>query len=65
MGRTAQVKRDARIGEAHAKMEAQMKEAEAEQQRMESKARFYKNWKTSIIYARSNRCIEIRFFWHF
>ena len=37
MGRTAQVKRDARIGEAHAKMEAQMKEAEAEQERMMSK----------------------------
>ena len=37
MGRTAQVKRDARIGEAHAKMEATMKEAEAEQERMMSK----------------------------
>merc|ERR1712176_200362 len=37
MGRTAQVKRDARIGEATAKMESTMKEAEAEQQRMMSK----------------------------
>ena len=41
MGRTAQVKRDARIGEAHAKMEAQMKEAEAEQERMMSKERSF------------------------
>jgi flotillin len=37
MGRTAQVKRDARIGEATAKMESTIKEAEAEQQRMMSK----------------------------
>merc|ERR1711892_1314538 len=37
MGRTAQVKRDARIGEAHAKMKGEMKEAEAEQERMMSK----------------------------
>ena len=41
MGRTAQVKRDARIGEAHAKMEAQMKEAEAEQERMMSKEKSF------------------------
>jgi len=37
MGRTAQVKRDARIGEATAKMESTIKEAEAEQRRMMSK----------------------------
>jgi len=37
MGRTAQVKRDARIGEATAKMESTIKESEAEQQRMMSK----------------------------
>merc|ERR1712147_411552 len=37
MGRTAQVKRDARIGQAKAKMKGEMKEAQAEQERMMSK----------------------------
>merc|ERR1712048_763525 len=37
MGRTAEVKRDARIGEAVANMESSIKEAEAEQERMMSK----------------------------
>lgn len=37
MGRTAEVKRDARIGEAVANMESNIKEAEAEQARMKSK----------------------------
>ena len=37
MGRTAEVKRDARIGEAVANMESTIKEAEAEQERMMSK----------------------------
>merc|ERR1711885_5179 len=37
MGRTAQVKRDARIGQAKAKMKGEMKEAQAEQERMVSK----------------------------
>ena len=37
MGRTAEVKRDARMGEAIANMESSIKEAEAEQERMKSK----------------------------
>merc|ERR1711892_1288198 len=37
MGRTAQVKRDARMGQAKAKMKGEMKEAQAEQERMMSK----------------------------
>ena len=37
MARTAEVKRDARIGEAEAKKDAQIKEAIAEEQRMASR----------------------------
>jgi flotillin len=37
MARTAEVKRDARIGEAEAKKDAQVKEAIAEEQRMASR----------------------------
>lgn len=37
MARTAEVKRDARIGEAEAKRDAQIKEAIAEEERMASK----------------------------
>jgi flotillin len=37
MARTAEVKRDARIGEAEAKRDAQIKEAMAEEERMASR----------------------------
>ena len=37
MARTAEVKRDARIGEAEAKKDAQIKEAIAEEERMASR----------------------------
>lgn len=37
MARTAEVKRDARIGEAEARCDAQIKEAIAEEQRMASR----------------------------
>ena len=37
MARTAEVKRDARIGEAEAKRDAQIKEAIAEEERMASR----------------------------
>lgn len=37
MARTAEVKRDARIGEAEAKRDARIKEAIAEEERMASK----------------------------
>lgn len=37
MARTAEVKRDARIGEAEAKRDAKIKEAIAEEERMASK----------------------------
>jgi flotillin len=46
MARTAEVKRDARIGEAEAKRDAQIKEAMAEEERMASRYRiqhFIKN----------------------
>jgi flotillin len=39
MARTAEVKRDARIGEAEAKRDAQIKEAMAEEERMASRYR--------------------------
>ena len=38
MARTAEVKRDARIGEAEAKRDAQIKEAIAEEERMASRS---------------------------
>ena len=42
MARTAEVKRDARIGEAEAKRDAQIKEAIAEEERMAS--RYSRKW---------------------
>ena len=60
MARTAEVKRDARIGEAEAKRDAQIKEAIAEEERMASRY-------TSIIIIflsnnfkfKSNICLKI------
>jgi len=45
MARTAEVKRDARIGEAEAKRDAQIKEAIAEEERMAARWQYrpYKN----------------------
>ena len=40
MARTAEVKRDARIGEAEAKRDAQIKEAIAEEERMAARSLF-------------------------
>jgi hypothetical protein len=62
MARTAEVKRDARIGEAEAKRDAQIKEAMAEEERMASRytASFYAYINISFIETQEwswNRCL--------
>lgn len=54
MGRTAEVKRDARIGEAEAKADAQIKEATAEEQRMASRLA------NDILIAKAQRDFEVK-----
>ncbi|KAI9560962.1 hypothetical protein GHT06_011918 [Daphnia sinensis] len=54
MGRTAEVKRDARIGEAEAKSDAQIKEAMAEEERMASRL------KNDILIAKAQRDFEVK-----
>jgi flotillin len=54
MGRTAEVKRDARIGEAQAKSDAQIKEAIAEEQRMASRL------ENDIQIAKAQRDFEVK-----
>ena len=54
MGRTAEVKRDARIGEAEAKSDAQIKEAIAEEQRMASRLA------NDILIAKAQRDFEVK-----
>jgi hypothetical protein len=55
MARTAEVKRDARIGEAEAKRDAQIKEAMAEEERMASR---YTVQCTAFIKNKDARCLQ-------
>jgi flotillin len=54
MGRTAEVKRDARIGEAEAKSDATIKEAIAEEQRLASRL------ENDIQIAKAQRDFEVK-----
>ena len=54
MGRTAEVKRDARIGEAEAKADAQIKEAVAEEQRVAARLT------NDILIAQAKRDFEVK-----
>jgi hypothetical protein len=59
MARTAEVKRDARIGEAEAKRDAQIKEAMAEEERMASRytvQHFIQNKDTRCIQNQIEKC---------